>query len=695
MRSLLHATFLLSLLFATSLFSSLEDRAEVQIDLKNPTFSGGILTTEEGGVIRTADSRIQARRLQYINRIENNVPVQKIVAEGDLLIQQNGQAFVGQKLEYDLLTHTGKIEQGKTHIHYWFLGGDQIHLHADGSFHIVGASFALGTSNDPLFAIRARDLSVSENKLMTVRNLRFHLARIPFLWLPKIKANLKAIKHPPIKYKVKWDKILGPAISARSRIYSWDTLDLYLRGEYRVGKGGGAALETEFMSEDRSTKCMTRSWGSIHDLSSPIMRDPNEYRLQGELASTSRDQQTHFRVVYDKLSSQKMISEFVSDDFEINTRKSTRLTFEHVADVGVFDLHIEPRLNSWQSLKQELPSFTFGIRPFLLGPSGVFMHNRMNVSYLDYVYAKNLRQFLAEYHALRLESRHFLHRPIHTGPVTWTPEAGIIGVFYNNDLMRQSIGQFVGLYGGSVQTEFSKESLHFNHRITPYAAFQAFSKPTAPLDRVIVFSMKDGFARMSTLKLGMRNDLYLLPAVQPYHLAIDLFTYAFVGNRGALSHFPHLYSAVSFEDPKCSAGLDVVWNMQQRLLNRANIRTKWTISNDIAFSAELRHRSRYDWRKFDHENYIVDVSHSFQELLDSPLSDRRDTLLVQASLRIHPLWVLHLGTHIGWGRTREPIYHSGKVDLYTTALTGWKIRISAQMTADNAKFDAGIELMKY
>jgi hypothetical protein len=32
----------------------------------------------------------------------------------------------------------------------------------------------------------------------------------------------------------------------------------------------------------------------------------------------------------------------------------------------------------------------------------------------------------------------------------------------------------------------------------------------------------------------------------------------------------------------------------------------------------MRHRSRFDWRKSDHDNFILDVSRSIHELVQSP-----------------------------------------------------------------------------
>src|SRR5271157_2387204 len=83
--------------------------SEITVDLRNPIYKNGVLFTEEGGVIRGQDLRIQAKSIQYTKREEAGVAIHKIEAEGDLMIQYHGRIFVGSELEYDLIKKTGTI----------------------------------------------------------------------------------------------------------------------------------------------------------------------------------------------------------------------------------------------------------------------------------------------------------------------------------------------------------------------------------------------------------------------------------------------------------------------------------------------------------------------------------------------------------------------------------------------------------
>ena len=96
------------------------------------------------------------------------------------------------------------------------------------------------------------------------------------------------------------------------------------------------------------------------------------------------------------------------------------------------------------------------------------------------------------------------------------------------------------------------------------------------------------------------------------------YTYAFLGNRGQLTAFPRVYTDINLSFPTETTRIGFVWNIQERVVDRINVQVAWTVSQNFAFTLEMRHRSRFDWRKSDHDNFILDVSRSIHELVQSP-----------------------------------------------------------------------------
>jgi hypothetical protein len=83
----------------------------------------------------------------------------------------------------------------------------------------------------------------------------------------------------------------------------------------------------------------------------------------------------------------------------------------------------------------------------------------------------------------------------------------------------------------------------------------------------------------------------------------------------ALLHrtFPKSYLTLGWHRPSFSVKSSLAWNNEEQLWDFANIETEWTIDEDFAFAVEFRHRSKYDWRKANHTNFILDVARPIPE----------------------------------------------------------------------------------
>ncbi len=673
---------------------------ELVIDLKNPVFVHGVITTEEGGVITGQGIRIQAQKIEYTNKIENGIRIQKIVAEGDLMLEYANRAFVGDRLEYDFINKTGILLNGKTFVDIWFLGGDKIELKEDGTFFISNAFVTTCESQENTWEIRANRVKITDDHLLAARNIRFQFFKIPLFWLPSFRSNLKAFTDSPIRYKVVWDKGLGPRLTMRYRFFSWRELNLFFRLDYRIKRGFGGALESEYYAPEGATTFVTRSYGAF-DKTFPNEQGPRRYRLQGLFHTQSKDERTQAHITWDKLSDSRMVGDFRSDDFEINTQKRTLFTVMHQLDSTFFNFRLQPRLNRFQSIDQELPLVTMGIRPFQLGHSGIMFNNYVSTGYLDYVYANDLehqfhlRHLKSSTKALRMETRNELYRPFLWGPFILTPHIGVIGIFYSNNPAHHPIGQGLFTYGFQGQTRFYKNYNRFRHLSEPYLEFKGITSPTAHLSRHFYFDIYDGYDQLNQFRVGWRNSIFtyrqstFLPA-----LTSDLFTYAYLGNRAFAQTFPKFYLNLGWNRPSYAIRGGIAWNNEEQLWDYTNIATDWTINEDIAFGIEFRHRSRFDWRKANHDNFFVDVARPISELLDSPLSDGRNTLLTRFFVRLAPKWTCQIQTRHGWGRKNEPRYNAGKIDLFTLLTCSWRLKLSYERMPNDNRFSGDISLVK-
>jgi len=676
------------LLCSFALFSD-----EVRVDLKNPTYKNGILYTREGGVIKNDEIRIQARSIQYIRRGKEH----KIEAEGDLMVQYKGRVFVGSELEYDFNEKTGVVYDGKTFASYWYVGGDKIEFRADGTYETTNAFITTCENVDCSWDLHAKHLNLVKGEMVQAEKVRGRLFKIPTFWLPSFKINLKKFKEPVFRYELRWDSGMGPRAGIRYQFYSWKDFAMYGRLEYRWRTGWGGAFETEYAPKDFNTRFVTRSYLAKDRLESAPNKQ-RRYRLEGAFHSSSKDDRTKGVLTWDKYSDVRMPGDFKSPDFEVDTAKKTLFYLRHRDNEFVTSCKLRPRANPFESIKQDLPTFFLAVRP--LEFAGVYSSSLVKASFLDFAYSDQLVKDLPSYHSSRVEVKEKLYRPLYLGPTTFTPYLGGIGIFYSNSF--NSHPKWLGIvsYGARLDARGIQQFCRYKHQIEPYAEYIGLSHPSVLPDQHYIFSIQDGYDKINQVRIGVRNLLFSKkrPGKEASFIA-DIYANAFFADFAIPQLVPYGYLDLAWRLPSLHFDWQNSWNFRETTLQYSNARLLWTVNKNIALSLEGRYRSRFDWRKADHDNYLLDVTRSQSELLLSPLSDRRITFLTNVFIRLTPFWECRLQSHHGFFRTNEPPFNEIKLDLLTWISSALKLRLTYKYTDYTRPnfphhFGATIELVK-
>ncbi len=663
-------------LFPLSFFA-----AECVVDLRNPSFKNGVLSTREGGVIKSSDIRIQAQNIQYTYRVDEDQTVQKIEAEGNLLIQYKEAIFVGRQIEFDFQKNVGTILDGKTFAEMWYLGGEEIQLHADGSFHIKNAFITACENKESSWDLRASSVEMQKNQFLEAKAIRFRFFNYSTFAFPSIRLGLKKVKRPLFGYYVNWNK--GPKLGIRWQLYSWRDFTLYGRCEYRWTKGWGGALETEYYPDDKLTTFVTRSYLGTDRLfnAEDVER---RYRLQGALSSRSKNDKTLITLSWDKYSDVRMPGDFKSEDFEVDTALRTLFYINHREKSIISSFKCRPRVNSFETIKQDLPSLYAITRPLPIKNSGIISSNYIRASYLSFEYSDQLVAHLKDFRSPRVELFEHLYRPFHLGPLTLTPHVAARGIFYGNSPSHNP--KTLGLldYGAKAHFHGLKQFSSYKHIFEPYLQYKALSRPNVSANDHYIFSIQDGFEKLQQIEMGAHN-LFLSPTSK---FIADLYANAFFSDPTIPQLIPRLYLFLGLELPSIHFWLHSCYNFRHQIPDFSNARLKWTLNENVAMSLEARYRSKYDWRKADHTNFILDVSRKERELLESPLSDRRVTLLSNIFIRLTPFWEMKLESHHGFYRLyknhiKEEPYNEFRIHLYTWINSAWKLQFYYGYTLNN------------
>ncbi|MBS0629018.1 MAG: hypothetical protein JSS30_02195 [Verrucomicrobia bacterium] len=674
---------------------------EFVINLKNPEFSDGVLKTDEGGVITAPCLRIQACHISYSDRPDEQI----ICASGNLMMEYNDRVFIGECLHYDLLTRTGYLLNARAEVAGWYAGGDRIDLDCDGTFTIYGAYLTLYPGQDNLWQIRANTATITEGEVITARNVQLRVLDRPLFWIPFYKNNLTKFIDPPIRFYYKWDTGLGPRLSMRYRFYATENFSAYARldcrftlskqsnRKFRVGPGG--AIEAEYESDDGLAEFQSRNYAA-YDKTVPNETGWRRYRFQGIYKIKSADEYSRFHVQWDKLSDDRMVKDFANPDFEVNTQKTTYLELSRYKPSIFTGLTVRPRINSFDTLKQELPYGVIQVRPFEIGRTGVIMENYFTGSFLDYTYVDQLEKQLRDRRSGRLETMNTLYRPFSVAGINFTPRAGVVGIYYSRSPNHHAARQFLYTYGADLNCRFSRQFACVKHTAEPYARFLGYTRPNVHVNRYYVFDIHDGYDKVNQLRFGLRQLFFnrgnsiFLPA-----LTVDLFSYAFWGAKSFDQTIPKAFLDLKVERPSYALRGGMGWNFQENVLDYGNLQLLWTVNASLAFGVEYLHRSKFWWRKADHDNFVLDFARPLDLLLDSPLSDRRNTLLFKAHFRLSPRWNVQAQAHHGWGRSTEPSYTGAKVDFYTMITGSWQMKLSYEYSRNNPfDFSYSFKLIK-
>ena len=387
-------------------------------------------------------------------------------------------------------------------------------------------------------------------------------------------------------------------------------------------------------------------------------------------------------MTWDKLSDIDMATDYSDRGLELDTAGHTELLARRQEEFWITNFVTRLRVNKFQTLKQELPTWQLNWKPFEFGRSGIISDNQFIASYLDFIYSPDqLKLHAHDYHSGRLQLNNRLYRPINYNIFTLTPEIGSTLIYYNYSPHERERLLAVGVLGCDLRTSFYRFYGNCKHVIQPFTTYTYYTAPTSPPHEHFIFDIEDGWHRLDMLTFGIHNSFYTKRSggCISRNFLFDLWTNAFFDTPTLKQSIPRLYSKLScnsFAYLRHTVGLG--WDFERNEILYFNVRNGWTVNENLAIALEYRHRSSYDWRKADKTNFVLDATRTEEELRHSQLSDRRDTLLIHLFCRLNPNWACEFEARHGWNRLHEPSYTEYEFDILARVWSAWNIKLSYQ-----------------
>ncbi len=665
-------------LFCSLMPLQAQEEANLQVDLKNPSYSDGILRTSEGGVIQAPGIRIQAKEIDYLRNRDSQVE-HRLYAAGEIILDFGSCYFIGDSLTYDFNTGEGVLENGATSVEPWYFGGELIFLHADGSFTLFNGFVTTSPNQERDWEFICDRATLYEKRYLEAHDIKLKIFDVSTLWVPSLKTDLQGIFDAPVRYTFKWGGVQGVRGSMVYQVFNWNGFKTFARFDYRIKKGPGGGIETYYKSEDRKEEFNTINFiARDNSVSNP--HEKTRFRFQGLYRNQIWNDKINIDLSWDKLSDRDMATDYNDRGLELDIAGRTQLLVRKQEETRIERFMSRVKINHFQSVKQQLPTLEVLWKPKLLGETGIYSESNLKASYLDFSYSNDILH-VHDYKSTRMEGYQHFYKPFAYRYFTFTPDAGGRLIYYGTTPEGHKNLLAFATAGGEIKMSFSKASDCVKHVIEPYARFDYLTSPTISPSDHYIFDIDDGWFHTNTLKVGVSNQIYTKNSEgclsRPF--TIDLYTFGFFDTPTIDYLFPKIYCDISYlATPTLRESLESAWDLQHGELDHFNAKAEWTAAENLALRGEYRHRSAWDFRKADHRNFILDSYRSENRLRHSQLSDRRDTLLAALYFQFDPNWALEFEARHGWNRSTEPSYTEFEIDLIGTLRSAWNVKLSYQ-----------------
>ncbi|MCE5294228.1 MAG: LPS assembly protein LptD [Chlamydiales bacterium] len=466
--------FALSLILTSFLSADLPNMPDLlskslNIKLEAPIYKDGVTTTDQGGVVTGKDLFLQAQKMKYIHRQEAGQMVRRIEAEGELFFRFKNRIYTGDKLEFDMDKQTAVIYNVRTDAGPWFLGGSKLLLNQDGSSIIDDCRMTTDENMDDDWTILAKEVHLSKNNTLKADNVQFTVFQKPIFWIPSLSKDLNNDSFSPIRYRVGY---YGHRNLRLGLSYDFDTGEnwknrVLMDISTRRGLAGG--FETKYKNPDKKEVFESFNYYA-HDIATNDSDRLHRYRFQGKYTNKFFDDKVGFRAQYDKLSDPEFPADFTSRGLDSSKANPTEAQFTRKDPNWISSLNTKVRVNSFQTVKQQLPLFTFNMRPVTLGSSQIVLDNRFNAGYLNYLYAHKTPD-VHNFHSSRVDLGQKLYRPCPVGIFSITPHAGYRAIGYGNSPQHEARFLAQGIVGVEAHTRFKRVTDTLVHAVEPYAQY--------------------------------------------------------------------------------------------------------------------------------------------------------------------------------------------------------------------------------
>ncbi|MGR3952454.1 MAG: hypothetical protein QRY74_06155 [Chlamydia sp.] len=637
----------------------------LQIRLNQPNFSNGVLTTASGGIITGKELYIQAKKIVYTKKSVHEAVVHTIDAEDDIHLVYKNKSYKASKAHIDLLSNTAVLWNGCTKSGEWYVGGEEIQISQNGTLTLQPAYLSTSENERSDWSIEAQNLTIYPEESIQAKNVSFQFEKIPLFWLPNYRKSLLDSKATPFHYRVRHEGLIGTIFEMRYDFPStgyWTNQGVV---NCSLKHGLGLGLVTEYRSKKSPAHFQANSFiAPSTDLKKP------RYRFQGLYENYYTSSNIHVRAIYDKLHNLKTKKLFPTHSIKHTRQGTAQIEIWRKEADWIGRVNSRIRIDSFQTVKEELPLCTFHQKPYLISPFSWFLENRISAGFLQYKYAKRVHS-AHNFASMRSEISQKIFKTFTLSPYVIAPSIGYRALYYSSSPKGGQKVQFLGEASCTVKTRFIKPSKGSFQTVEPYYTIQSIVCPSLKSKKTYIFDIEDGFAGHTENRIGMRHSFLesldsASPRIFQKKFFTDIYTRSYFGTKNLSSYPTKIWIETLFDaTPQSSYSMQFGYDFRHQLIDHCNLETRYTLSQKTAFAFEYRSRSKYHWRKLDNENFNIDAAYSEKALCKAHMSDARKSFISSFFWTAAPDLNLEFKSTIGFRSKFLRHYHDIEFSLLT------------------------------
>lgn len=387
------------------ILESADGMGEVELDRKT-----NVATARNGVVVRYGTAVLTAKSVRL------NPESTQLEAEGDVSIQQtrpDGGTVLwrGQRVRYDYVRQTIEAEQFRFGQPPFYAGGDQVKGGKDEHTQTaINAFVTVDDVADPGLRIKAKTLTVTDNKSITAENATVFAGPVPVFYYPKLTETLGERRFywtATPGYQNTWGAFMLGAYHQNwnKQVQTALELDYYTKRGPGVGPSVSYDLDRWGKGDGQFYYLNDRKPGT-DSFGNPI----SEHRDRVYLNHFSNPWEDFYgKAAVRYQSDPNLIHDFFQDEYRANVQPLTIFEGQQLWQNYTLGVSVVPQVNAFQEQVERLPELSFNGARQQIGPTPFYYESQNTAGYLAY---RGGDSSSTNYSAFRADSYHQITLPV-------------------------------------------------------------------------------------------------------------------------------------------------------------------------------------------------------------------------------------------------------------------------------------------